>query len=65
MPTEALPSDQTESNAVTDPLVALTRAEDRMGTTADIADGVLLIASEKSRWITGQYISVSGGITGV
>lgn len=41
-----------------------TRAEDRFGTVEDIADAVLLIASERSRWITGQFISVSGGITG-
>ncbi|KAH8895418.1 NAD(P)-binding protein [Thozetella sp. PMI_491] len=41
-----------------------TRAEDRPGTKEDIGDAVLLLASEKSRWITGQYISVSGGVTG-
>ena len=45
-------------------LVPLTRAEDRVGTVEDIADAVLLLSSEKSRWITGQTISVSGGITG-
>ncbi len=43
--------------------IALTRAENRAGTTADIGDAVLLIVNEKSRWITGQYISVSGGVT--
>lgn len=43
--------------------LAVTRAENRPGTTADIGDAVLLLASEKSRWITGQYISVSGGVT--
>ncbi|KIX04527.1 uncharacterized protein Z518_05397 [Rhinocladiella mackenziei CBS 650.93] len=42
----------------------ITRAADRFGTAEDIADAVLLLASEKARWITGQYISVSGGITG-
>lgn len=42
----------------------MTRAEARIGSTADIADAALLIVSEKSRWITAQYISVSGGITG-
>lgn len=41
-----------------------TRAEERFGNVEDVADAVLLLASEKSRWITGQYISVSGGITG-
>lgn len=44
------------------PFVNLTRAEERVGTTDDIADAVLLLVSEKSRWITAQFISVSGGI---
>ncbi|TVY69893.1 3-oxoacyl-[acyl-carrier-protein] reductase FabG [Fusarium oxysporum f. sp. cubense] len=42
--------------------VGITRAADRLGTTEDIADAVLLLVSEKARWITGQYISVSGGL---
>lgn len=42
----------------------MTRAEERIGTTSDVADAALLIASEKSRWITAQFISVSGGING-
>ncbi|KAF7187611.1 putative oxidoreductase [Pseudocercospora fuligena] len=41
-----------------------TRAADRVGTAQDLADATLLLVSEKSRWITAQYISVSGGITG-
>lgn len=45
-------------------LVSMTRAENRPGTVEDIADVALFLASEKSRWITGQWISVSGGITG-
>ena len=45
-------------------LVRMTRAADRIGTAEDIADTVLLIASEKARWVTGQYVSASGGITG-
>lgn len=45
-------------------LKPLIRAADRVGTLDDIADAVLLIASEKGRWITGQFISVSGGMTG-
>jgi len=45
-------------------LVGLTRAEERVGKTEDIADVVLFLASEKSRWITGQFVSASGGITG-
>jgi NAD(P)-dependent dehydrogenase (short-subunit alcohol dehydrogenase family) len=43
---------------------AMTRAAARLGSTADIADAVLLLVSEKSRWITAQWISLSGGITG-
>jgi NAD(P)-dependent dehydrogenase (short-subunit alcohol dehydrogenase family) len=43
--------------------VELTRAENRPGTPADIGDAVLLLVNEKSRWITGQYIGVSGGVT--
>lgn len=42
----------------------MTRATQRLGTTQDIADAVLLIADEKSRWITVQFISASGGING-
>ncbi|XXH01013.1 hypothetical protein Hte_007364 [Hypoxylon texense] len=41
----------------------MTRAADRPGTIEDIGDAVLLLASEKSRWITGQYIGVNGGVT--
>ncbi|XWX00301.1 hypothetical protein V2A60_008321 [Cordyceps javanica] len=49
--------------ALTETEIALTRAENRAGTPADIGDAVLLLVNEKSRWITGQYISVSGGVT--
>ncbi|EFX06226.1 short chain dehydrogenase reductase [Grosmannia clavigera kw1407] len=45
-------------------MLGQTRAAARLGTTQDIADAALLLASEKSRWITAQFISVSGGITG-
>lgn len=45
-------------------LLNMTRAERRFGTVEDIADSVLLLANEKSRWITGESISVSGGIVG-
>ncbi|KAJ6438390.1 proteasome subunit alpha [Purpureocillium lavendulum] len=41
---------------------AQTRAADRLGTVEDMADAALLLVSEKSRWITAQWISVSGGI---
>ena len=43
--------------------ISLTRAANRAGTTADIRDAVLLLVNEKSRWITGQYIGTSGGVT--
>ncbi|KAH6867393.1 hypothetical protein B0T10DRAFT_419865 [Thelonectria olida] len=49
---------------IKDYLLSLTRLEERVGTVEDIADAVLLLTSEKSRWITGQFISVSGGING-
>jgi NAD(P)-dependent dehydrogenase (short-subunit alcohol dehydrogenase family) len=52
------------ADAVHGLLLPMTRAADRLGTADDIADAILLLVSEKSRWITGQFISVSGGITG-
>ncbi|CAI7676662.1 hypothetical protein N7533_010260 [Penicillium manginii] len=60
--TDALPKEVADK--IHGMLVPMTRAEERVGTTDDIADAVLLLVSEKSRWITGQIISVSGGITG-
>jgi NAD(P)-dependent dehydrogenase (short-subunit alcohol dehydrogenase family) len=45
-------------------LLGLTRAEKRIGTPQDIADIVLLVVQERARWMTGQFISASGGITG-
>lgn len=60
--TDALPKEVADK--IHGMLVPMTRAEERVGTTDDIADAVLLLVSEKSRWITGQVISVSGGITG-
>lgn len=41
-----------------------TRVEERHGQPDDVADVILLLVSEKSRWVTGQYIGVSGGVTG-
>lgn len=41
-----------------------TRAASRLGTVEDIGDAVLLFVSDKSRWITAQWISLSGGIIG-
>jgi len=62
--TDSLNQEIPAVRALTEHLVSRTRAEERPGTQDDIADVVLLLASEKSRWVTGQYISVSGGITG-
>jgi NAD(P)-dependent dehydrogenase (short-subunit alcohol dehydrogenase family) len=45
-------------------LVSRTRAAERVTMVEDVADAVLLLTSEKSRWITGQFISASGGING-
>ncbi|OCL08552.1 NAD(P)-binding protein [Glonium stellatum] len=44
-------------------LVGLTRLESRMGLPREVGDVVLFLASPLSRWVTGQYISASGGIT--
>ena len=44
-------------------LLEKTRAANRIGTVEDVADFALLLVSEKSRWITGQYFSANGGIT--
>ena len=62
VPTDGLPKGPL-ADAIHGALVPLTRAENRLGTVQDIADAVLLLVSEKSRWITGQFVSVSGGIT--
>ncbi|RYP50359.1 hypothetical protein DL768_004124 [Monosporascus sp. mg162] len=43
--------------------IAMTKAANRAGTPADIGDAVLLLVNERSRWITGQYIGVNGGVT--
>ncbi|RLL95289.1 hypothetical protein CFD26_102394 [Aspergillus turcosus] len=40
---------------------AQTPIENRVGTVEDIAPVVVWLASEESRWITGQVISASGG----
>jgi 3-oxoacyl-[acyl-carrier protein] reductase len=38
-----------------------TPIQNRVGTVEDIAPVVVWLASEESRWITGQVISASGG----
>ncbi|RYP73481.1 hypothetical protein DL770_007774 [Monosporascus sp. CRB-9-2] len=44
-------------------MIKRTRAAERLGEVEDVADAVLLIVQEKSRFITGQYIDVAGGLT--
>ncbi|MFE9851471.1 SDR family oxidoreductase [Streptomyces sp. NPDC005576] len=43
--------------------IAALSAFDRIGRPADIADIVAFLASDDSRWITGQYIDATGGST--
>ncbi|KAI1773318.1 NAD(P)-binding protein [Hypoxylon cercidicola] len=43
-------------------MLGMTRLEGRMGTIEEIANAVVLVASPLSGWVTGQYISVSGGV---
>ncbi|KAI0890805.1 hypothetical protein F4806DRAFT_347827 [Annulohypoxylon nitens] len=62
--TDAIPLGSKVEEAQRGLLVPMTRAEERFGTVEDIADAVLLLVQEKSRWITGQTIGVNGGITG-
>jgi 2-hydroxycyclohexanecarboxyl-CoA dehydrogenase len=35
----------------------------RVGTPEEVADAVLFLASDRARFITGQVLSVSGGLT--
>ncbi|KAM0494968.1 hypothetical protein ACHAP8_008346 [Fusarium lateritium] len=50
-------------DVILQPEIDLTLAADRAGEPEDIGDAVLLLVQEKARWITGQNISVSGGVT--
>ncbi|KAK7427739.1 hypothetical protein QQZ08_005677 [Neonectria magnoliae] len=61
--TDIIPKELAEE--LTGPQKGITRAADRIGTVDDLADAILLLVSEKARWITGQYIGVNGGITGI
>ncbi|KAI1804952.1 putative short-chain dehydrogenase [Daldinia bambusicola] len=54
-----------DSPEVLDPQVLMQRGTERRGAPGDIADVVLLLASEKSHWITGQFIAADAGITGI
>lgn len=61
---DAAATDGTASAELMKMVQAQTRAEGRIGTVEDVADAALLLVSEKSRWLTAQWISVSGGVTG-
>ena len=61
--TDMMPAESPMAQGLARFLVERTRAEERAGTTQDVADTVLFLASEKSRWVTGQVIDCSGGIT--
>lgn len=50
-------------NEVAAKLAASAKLEKGVGSLEDVADVVLLVVSEQGRWITGQYIAASGGIT--
>jgi len=54
--TESLPADMKES-------VIKTTPAGRLGATADIAAAVLFLASEEAGYITGQTLTVDGGLT--
>lgn len=54
--TESLPADMKESVIKTTPI-------GRLGATADIAAAVLFLASEEAGYITGQTLTVDGGLT--
>jgi 3-oxoacyl-[acyl-carrier protein] reductase len=41
--------------------MAATSVFNRLGRPADIADVIAFLASDDARWITGQWISASGG----
>jgi 3-oxoacyl-[acyl-carrier protein] reductase len=43
-------------------MIASTNPHNRIGTPEEIADAVLFLSGEGSRWITGQTIKVNGGM---
>jgi NAD(P)-dependent dehydrogenase (short-subunit alcohol dehydrogenase family) len=36
---------------------------DRFGLSEEIADGIVFIASDGAKWITGEILNVDGGLT--
>ncbi|KAF5642156.1 3-oxoacyl-reductase [Fusarium sp. NRRL 52700] len=45
------------------PSIEITQAANRAGTSKYTGDAVHLLVSEKARWLPGQYISVSEGVS--
>jgi NAD(P)-dependent dehydrogenase (short-subunit alcohol dehydrogenase family) len=37
--------------------------EEKSADPEEISDAVLLLVSEQARWVTGQYVAASGGLT--
>lgn len=42
--------------------IPLARAHDRIGRPEDVANAVAYLASERAEWVTGQTLSVNGGL---
>lgn len=55
-------SEKARQNAETVRRVESQTALGRLGTPEDIADVVAFLASDESRWVTGQYLEASGGL---
>src|SRR6185437_3424741 len=59
--TEGLRTMTGEDHSFTDLAVSRTPLG-RIGSAADIADAALFLASDESRWITGEDVQIGGGI---
>jgi 3-oxoacyl-[acyl-carrier protein] reductase len=59
--TEGFRTMQGEDRSFTEHAVSRT-ALGRIGTAADIADAALFLASDDSRWITGEAVQIGGGL---
>ncbi|RYC58070.1 hypothetical protein CHU98_g8136 [Xylaria longipes] len=57
-----LTNDDGTTNQFGQAMAAQARAANRLGTPEDVADAALLLVSEKSRWITAQWISLTSEV---